>query len=64
MSNASSKKPTLKKETLRALAAAELPQLDGAVGGNTPALGLGGGAVVIGTATVQPTSPPRTLGTR
>ncbi|NTX39194.1 hypothetical protein HUA78_32655 [Myxococcus sp. CA033] len=38
MSTRPSKKPTLKKETLRTLESAELPQLDGAVGGATPAL--------------------------
>lgn len=58
MSNASSKKPTLKKETLRTLVVAELTQLDGAVGGNTPA--LGGGVIGVATLTVQPTGSPRT----
>ncbi|MCP3166667.1 hypothetical protein [Myxococcus qinghaiensis] len=61
MSTRPSKKPALKKETLRTLESAELPQLDGAVGGATP--GFGVIDIDIGNSpskTVQPTVGPRT----
>ncbi|MFP2959142.1 hypothetical protein ACLEPN_15190 [Myxococcus sp. 1LA] len=38
MSAQAAKKPSLQKETLRQLDTAELSQLDGAVGGTTPAI--------------------------
>jgi|GEM_PF-5002139 len=57
MSTRPSKKLTLKKETLRTLESAELPQLEGVMGGVSLAIDIIDNAP---TKTVQPTVGPRT----